>query len=73
MSVTGKVENGVVVLPPGTRLPEGAAVKVETIDAGVSDDPFLAAVRKTARPRPHWPRDYAVNHGYYVSGEPKKQ
>jgi hypothetical protein len=36
------------------------------------DDPFLAAVRKTAKPRPHWPKDYALNHGHYVSGEPRK-
>jgi len=33
---------------------------------------FLAAVLKTAKPRPHWPKDYALNHGHYVSGEPKK-
>ena len=31
MSVTGTVKNGVIVLPPGTKLPEGAEVKVETV------------------------------------------
>ncbi len=35
-------------------------------------DPFLAAVTQTAKSRPHWPVDYALNHGHYVSGEPKK-
>jgi hypothetical protein len=58
MSVTGKIKNGMVVLPPGTKLP--------------ADDPFVAAVLKVAKPRPHWPKDFVLNHGHYVSGEPKK-
>lgn len=69
MSVTGKIVNGSVVLPPGTKLPEGAEVKIETITA---DDPFLAAVERLAKPRPHLPKDYALNHGHYLRGEPKK-
>ena len=72
MSVTGTVKNGVVVLPPGTQLPEGAEVKIETIELTTADDPFLAAVERLAKPRPHLPRDYALNHGHYVRGEPKK-
>jgi len=72
MSVTGKVKNGVVILPAGTDLAEGAEVKVETLDLAPQDDPFLAAALKVAKPRPHWPKDYALNHGHYVSGEPKK-
>lgn len=69
MSVTGKIVNGSVVLPPGTKLPEGAEVKIGTI---VTDDPFLAAVERLAKPRPHLPKDYALNHGHYLRGEPKK-
>jgi hypothetical protein len=69
MSVTGKIVNGAIVLPPGTKLPEGAEVKIETIAAG---DPFLAAVERLAKPRPHLPKDYALNHGHYLRGEPKK-
>ena len=72
MSVTGKVKNGVVVLPPGTKLPEGAAVRVETLDSNSQSDPLAAAVEKLAKPRPHLPNDYALNHGHYVRGEPKK-
>ena len=72
MSVTGKVKNGRVVLPPGTRLPEGADVKIETLDLAPQGDPFLVAALKAAKPRPHWPKDYALNHGHYISGEPKK-
>ena len=69
MSVTGKIVNGLVVLPPGTKLPEGAAVKIETI---ATDDPFVAVVERLAKPRPHLPKDYALNHGHYLRGETKK-
>ena len=72
MSVTGIIKNGVVVLPPGSQLPEGAEVKVETLKLTAEDDPFLAAVKKVAKPRPYWPKDYALNHGHYVRGEPRK-
>jgi len=72
MSVTGKVVNGLVVLPPGTRLPEGAAVNVETLESATQADSLVAAVERLAKPRPHLPRDYALNHGHYVRGEPKK-
>ena len=71
MSFTGKIQNGVVVLPPEIKLPEGTEVKVEPLNASETD-PFLQAISKTAKPRPHWPKDYALNHGHYVSGEPKK-
>ena len=72
MSVTGKIKNGAVVLPQGTKLPEGADVKIETLELAPADDPFVAAVLKVAKPRPHWPKDFVLNHGHYVSGEPKK-
>jgi hypothetical protein len=72
MSVTGTVKNGVVILPPGTHLPEGAQVKVETIQHDTAVDPFVAVAEKVGKPRPHWPRDFVLNHGHYVSGEPKK-
>ncbi len=72
MSVTGKVVNGLVVLPPGIKLPEGAAVKVETLEPAIANDPLVAAVEKLAKPRPHLPKDYALNHGHYIRGEPKK-
>jgi len=72
MSVTGKIKNGLVVLPPGTKLPEGADVKIETLELASADDPFVTAVLKVAKPRPHWPKDFVLNHGHYVSGEPKK-
>jgi hypothetical protein len=48
------------------------AVVVTAEEVKSGEDPFLAAVRKLAKPRPHWPKDFALNHGHYVSGEPKK-
>ena len=72
MSVTGRVVNGVIVLPPGTALPEGTEVKVEPLTLTAADDPLIAAADKVAKPRPHWPDDFVTNHGHYVSGEPKK-
>jgi hypothetical protein len=72
MSVIGTIKNGVVVLPPGTSLPEGAEVKVEYVEPSGETDSFLIAVKKLAKPRPHWPEDYVLNHGHYVNGEPRK-
>ena len=72
MSFTGKIHNGVVVLPPEVKLPEGTEVTVEALNVALESDPFLQAVSKAAKPRPHWTKDYALNHGHYVSGEPKK-
>ena len=72
MRVTGIVKNGVIVLPPGTTLPEGAEVRIEAVELASADDPFLAAIERLAKPRPHLPEDYALNHGHYVRGEPKK-
>ena len=72
MSFTGRIQNGVVVLPPEVKLPDGTEVTVEPLNAVAEDDPFLRAISKAAKPRPHWPKDYALNHGHYVSGEPKK-
>jgi len=68
MSVTGKVVNGLVVLPPGTKLPEGAEVRIETLKLTSGDDPLVAAVEKLAKPRSHLPKDYALNRGHYLRG-----
>ncbi len=72
MNYTGTVKNGVVVLPPDAKLREGAAVRIEPVELDPKDDAFLATVLKVAKPRPHWPDDYALNHGHYVGGETKK-
>jgi hypothetical protein len=72
MTYMGTVRNGVVVLPPDATLAEGATVEVTVREPAANDDPFLALVEKLAKPRPHWPNDYVINHGHYVNGEPRK-
>jgi len=71
MSVNGKVKNGVIVLTPGTKLPEGADVKVETLELLPESDPRIAAVFKRAKPRPHWLKDFALHHAHYSKGHSK--
>jgi hypothetical protein len=73
VSYKGTVKNGVVVLPPEAKLPEGTEVEViaET-ELLPEDDPFIAAVLKLAKPRPHWPKDYARNLDHYLYGTPKR-
>lgn len=68
MSYTGTVKDGVVVLPPEAKLPEGLKVEVQPI----AEDPFVKTMLKLAGPRPEWPKDFALNHGYYLFGEPKR-
>ncbi|MSU57714.1 MAG: hypothetical protein EXS35_05955 [Pedosphaera sp.] len=72
MSYKGTVKNGVVVLPPNVKLPDGTEVDVVADELRPADDPFVQAVLKLAKPRPHLPKDYALNHGHYIRGEPKK-
>jgi hypothetical protein len=71
VSYRGTVKNGVVVLPPEANLPEGTVVEVITGELQSEDDPFLAAVAKVSKPRPHWPKDYArnVDHHLYGTGQ----
>ncbi len=71
MTYIGTVKNGVVILPPDVALPEGAEVDVTPRQPSGNDE-FAELVTKLAKPRPHLPADYALNHGHYVRGEPKK-
>jgi hypothetical protein len=57
-----------VVLPPEAKLPDGTEVEVIAADTDADDDPFLAAVAKVAKPRPHWPKDYARKLDHYLYG-----
>jgi hypothetical protein len=56
MTYKGTVKNGVVILPPDAGLPDGTEAEVipetELLPAA---DPFVAAARKVAWPRPHGP------------------
>jgi hypothetical protein len=63
VSFKGTVKNGVVVLPPEAKLPDGTPVEVTTEQWRPEDDPFVAAVLKVAKPRPHWHKNYAAHLG----------
>lgn len=71
MSYKGTVRNGVVVLPPEANLPDGTSVEVIAAETRPEDDPFVAAVLKVAKPRPHWPEDYARNLDQHLYGVSK--
>lgn len=71
MSYKGTVKNGVVVLPPEVKLPDGTEVEVTPVGNSGDDPPFLKAILKLAKPR-DWPEDFALNHAHYVKGHPKK-
>ena len=71
VSYKGTVKNGVVVLPPEAQLPEGISVEVIADEWRPEEDPFVAAVLKVARPRPHWPKDYVRNLDQHLYGVPK--
>ncbi len=68
MTYTGKVQNGVVVLPPEAKLPEGAEVIVEPVLLTAETDSLVALIPKIAKPRPHWPEDYVRNLDHYLYG-----
>ena len=73
MTYRGTVKDGVVVLPAEAQLPDGTTVDViPQTELRAEDDPFLAAVLKVAKPRPHWPADYARNLDHYLYGVPKQ-
>jgi hypothetical protein len=72
MTYRGTVKNGVVVLSENVKLPDGTSVEVIANEVVPADDPFLAAVQKVAKPRPHWPDDYSRNLDHHLYGVPKQ-
>jgi len=69
--LTGKVKNGVIPLPPALKLADGTAVELIPLVPLPDDPSFLKTALKLAKPR-NWRRDFALNHGHYVQGRPKK-
>ena len=71
VSFKGTVKNGVVVLPPEAKLPDGAGVEVTPLEMRADDPSFLRAILDLAKPR-DWPADFALNHAHYGKGHPEK-
>jgi len=57
---------------PGSRARKAVATKASAHREPLPDaPPFLKAILKLAKPR-DWPEDFALNHGHYLKGHPKK-
>ena len=78
MTVSGHLQNGVVVLDSPTNLPDGTSVRVEIPETEAT--PLVEAQRKTLYERfesfigtaPELPPDASVNHDHYLYGTPKR-
>ncbi len=83
MTISGTVQNGVVVLSDGQMLPEGASVQVVFVSPQEhrSDAPAtpsiwdeLARIGREVESLPcDLPDDLAINHDHYLYGTPKRQ
>ncbi len=72
MSVIGVVENGKVVLPSETKLPNGTRVRVEPLPAEGPEAPLVDAFREYIGIFDDLPSDLARNHDHYIHGAPKR-
>jgi len=71
VSYKGTVKNGVVVLPPEAKLPDGTVVEIAPVVSDGDDPSFFKELLKLAKDR-DWPDDFALNHAHYAKGHPKK-
>ena len=70
MQLEGIVQNGVVVLPEGQTLPEGARVKI-VVDANEeAQKPIGKSLLELAGLVKEWPSDMSKNHAHYLHGAP---
>lgn len=67
MSYKGKVQNGVVVLPPDAKLCEGEDVEVTPLGKPVADD-FTDTLIRISKKVAGLPRDLAEQHDHYLYG-----
>jgi hypothetical protein len=82
MTYHGTVQNGVILIDGGVRLPEGAEVQIELADgaqptADTGGEPTigqkLAALGRWAETQPcDLPEDVAINHDHYLYGLPNE-
>ena len=67
MSFTGTIKDGVVVLPPGLKLPEGLEVQLTVPDAASFAERYAAYIGAAD----DLPSDLAENVDHYVHGQRK--
>ena len=69
MTYRGEVKGGVVVLPPGAKLPEGTIVSVQPLAASQRADDALEEMTELATETGI--SDLATNVDHYLYGHPK--
>ena len=72
MGMTGKVKNGVVVLPSEVKLPEGTEVELTPLLSAKEAEDFTEELLRISRLTKNLPPDLAENHDHYLHGLPKK-
>jgi len=72
MSCTGTVKDGVVVLPPEVRLPDGTHVVVSIPEPGTGGPTFADRYKEFIGMADDLPADLALNLDHYLHGHPKK-
>ncbi len=71
MRYKGKVKNGVVVLPPDAKLPDGEDVEVTPLAKPPPDD-FTDGLIRISKRVSGLPRDLAEQHDHYLYGTAKR-
>ena len=71
MKCTARVENGIIRLPPGVKLPDGAEVQLTIPDSGDKGS-FADRYAGYIGLADDLPPDLAENIDHYVHGHPKR-
>jgi hypothetical protein len=70
--VTGKLKNGVVVLPSAVKLPDGIEVEVTPLLSAREAEDFTEELLRIFRMTKSLPPDLAENHDHYLHGLRRK-
>lgn len=77
MSITAKVENDTIKLPPGVHLPDGTEVSIEPRTspraAEAAQQTFAERYAEFVGIWEDGPTDLAAQHDHYASGAPKRK
>ena len=71
MTISGTIQNGVVVLDQPAQVPDGTRVEV-VLAPEATGEPTLRGLLKFAGTISDLPPDFADQHDHYIHGTPKK-
>ncbi len=69
MSVLGHVQNGVVIFADGVSLPDGTAVRVESLECANQPASLQSQLLEWAGKGVELPADLARRHDHYLHGQ----